>query len=1058
MRKALLLVLLYWGVSLASIAQERVIKGVVSDPTGETLPGVAVVVKGTTLGTVTNLDGQYSLNVNEGDILVFKLIGYSPSEQTVGTQSTIDVTLAEDVEELDEVVVTALGVKRDERSLGYSVQNVSGESMSEVKSSNLVNGLSGKVAGVQVSSSGTMGGSSRIVIRGVNSVTGNNQPLFVVDGVPIDNSSFTTEDQARGGGGYDYGNAAQDINPDDIESMSILKGASAAALYGSRAANGVVMITTKSGKGGKSNKIGVSVFGGVSFESILKLPDYQNSYGGGFDTFQVDANGDEILDANGNPYVQYAVDESWGPKLDGRNVRQWYSFDEWYSDYYEKATPWSANPDNVKDFFELGITSNAGFSTSGSTEKSSFRFSYTNYHVNGVFPNSEMDRNNFNFTGSHSLTDKFKVSVGGNYVTTTALGRPSTGYDGGNVMQQFNQWGQRQWNNDQMKNYKNPDGSQRTWNRKSITDGSPNYTDNPYWIRYENYQDDNRDRFYGNAALNYQITDELSVSAKAMTDFYTDYRRERRAVGSQDISYYSEDVYYVQESNFEGMVRYNKMFDNEFSVNAFIGGNYRINSFRRNYQTTSNGLAVPNLYTTGNSLGPVLTVDDGSDKKVGSIFGSGSFGYRNTYFVDVSLRGDQSSTLPKDNNTYLYPAVSASVVFSELFGIQNSESVSFGKLRLGWAQVGNDTDPYRLKQTYTVDSRGSFAGNPIYYNPNTLNYENLSPEQTTSYEVGLDMRFFKERIGFDFTYYNNVSTDQIIDLPTTVASGFTRQLINAGKMLNRGVELAVNTTPVITESGFTWDLGFNYAKNYNELQELAPGIDNLRLADAPFAVTVNATVGETYGQIKGRTYKYSDEGKKLVTSNGLYAKSDIVNLGSTLPDWTGGITNSFTYKGFALRFLIDMRFGGKIFSTTNMFGKYAGMLEETENPDIRENGIVVEGVKESDPTQANDVRISAIEHYQLNYGFTINSEDVYDASFVKLKEVAFSYKIPSTLTNKIGSYGATLTVTGRNLWIIHSNIPHLDPDFANNAGNVQGLEGGAVPTTKSWGVNLKIDF
>lgn len=1054
MRKALLLALIYWSAVLLSFAQERTMKGVVTDPSGATLPGVAVVVKGTTNGTVTNLDGEYTLNVNEGDVLVYKLIGFASQTRTVGAESSIDITLEEDVEELEEVVVTALGVKRDERSLGYSVQNVSGESMSEVKSTNLVNGLSGKVAGVQVSSSGTMGGSSRIVIRGVNSVTGNNQPLFVVDGVPIDNSSFTTDDQARGSGGYDYGNAAQDINPDDIESMSILKGASAAALYGSRAANGVVMITTKKGKG-KSNRIGVSVFGGVTFDNVLKLPDYQNSYGGGFDTFQVDANGNEIVDQNGNPYVQYAVDESWGPRLNGRNVRQWYSL---YEDSDSVATPWVANPNNVRDFFKTGITSTAGFSTSGSNDNSNFRFGYTNMHVNGVFPNSEMDRNTFSFTGSHDLTEKFTVSVGANYVTTTALGRATTGYDGNNVMQQFNQWGQRQWNNDRMKYYKNADGTQRTWNRRSIDDPTPQYTDNPYWIRHENYQDDDRNRFFGNAALNYQLNDSWSASVKAMTDFYTDYRRERKAVGSQEISYYNEDVYYVQESNFEGMVRYNKTFDNEFSVNAFVGGNFRLNSFRRNYQSTSNGLAVPNLYTTGNSLGPVLTVDDGSDKKVASIFGSGSFGFRNTYFVDLSLRGDQSSTLPKDNNIYLYPAVSASVVFSELFGIENSEKISFGKLRLGWAQVGNDTDPYRLKQTYSVDNRGSFAGNPMYYNPNTLNYENLSPEKTTSYEVGLDMRFFNERVGFDVTYYNNISTDQIIDLPTTVASGFTRQLINAGKMLNRGVELAINTTPVITESGFTWDLGFNYAKNYNELQELAPGIDNLRLANAPFAVTVNATVGETYGQIKGRTYKYSDSGQKLVTDNGLYAKSDIVNLGSTLPDWTGGITNSFQYKGITLRFLIDMRFGGKIFSTTNMFGKYAGMLEETENHEVRANGIIVDGVKESDPSQANDVRISAIEHYQLNYGFTINSEDVYDASFVKLKEVAISYRLPTTWTEKIGSYGATFSVTGRNLWIIHSNVPHLDPDFANNSGNVQGIEGGAVPTTRSLGVNLKIDF
>lgn len=1031
-------------------AQDRIVKGTVSEE-GEGLPGVTVILKGTSQGTITDLDGNYSVKVADDEsVLEYRFVGYKTQSITVGSQSTIDVQMEVDAEQLDEVVVTALGVKRDERSLGYAVQSVSGEEMSEVKSGNMVNGLAGKVSGVQVSSSGSMGGSARIVIRGVNSVTGDNQPLFVIDGVPIDNSNFTTADQARGAGGYDYGNAAQDINPDDIESMSVLKGASAAALYGSRAANGVIMITTKSGKGGKKG-IGVSVNAGVTFDNVFKLPDYQNQYGGGGGGAFPGA-----TDENGFPYAGYNVDESWGPRLDGTLARQWYSFDEWHPDY-GKATPWVAHPDNVKDFFETGVTTNMGVSLSGQTDNSNFRLSYNNMDVKGIFPNSEMQRNNFSLNAGQNLTKKLKVNVGANYVASEAKGRPGTGYDGNNVMQQFNQWGQRQWDVEQMKQYKNPDGTQRTWNRKSATDPRPKYTDNPYWTLYENYQDDDRNRFFGNVGLNYEVSDNISVSAKAMTDFYTDTRRERIAVGSQDISKYSEDIRNVQETNYEAMVRYNKTFENELSLNAFAGGNIRRNTYMRNYQSTSNGLAVPNLYTVANSLGPVQTIDDSSEKQVNSAFASASVGYRNTIFLDGSFRADHSSSLPADENVYFYPAVSSSLVFTELGNLSESSVISFGKVRLGWAKVGNDTDPYRINTVYTADSRGSFGTNPVYYTPNTLNNPNLKSESTHSLEAGLDMRFFSNRIGFDVTVYQNRTFDQILSLPTSASTGYTRQIINGGEMLNQGIELAINATPVASQSGFTWDVGINYAKNYNELVELAEGIENLRLANAPFAVSVNAAVGAAYGQIRGIGYKRDENGNKLVDENGYYIGTDeLVNLGSALPDWTGGITNTFSYKGVSLRTLIDISMGGKMFSTTNMWGKYSGIFEETVANNIREEGIIVDGVTEDG--EKNEKSISANEHFFYNGGYVISEADVYDASYIKLKEVALSYRIPSTFTKRFGIQGATFSAVGRNLLLIHSNVPHLDPEFATNAGNVQGIEGAMTPSTRSWGFNMKLDF
>ncbi|MEH0157616.1 SusC/RagA family TonB-linked outer membrane protein [Limibacter armeniacum] len=1056
MTKRLLLTLaLLPMLFMTAFAQERTVSGVVTD-NGEPLPGVTVILKGTSKGTITGLDGDFKLAVpGPESILEFRFVGYKTKEVAVGNQSALQVPLEVDAEELEEVVVTALGVSRDERSLGYAMQAVGGDELSEVKSTNVVSGLAGKVSGVQINSSSTMGGSSRILIRGANSINGNNQPLFVVDGVPLDNSNFTSSNQERGAGGYDYGNAAQDINPDDIASMSVLKGAAAAALYGSRAANGVIIITTKSGKGRKG--IGVSINAGVTFDNILRLPDYQNSYGGG----GAGAFG-SATDANGNPYASYAVDESWGPKLDGTPARQWYSFDEWHPDYGQ-ATAWEAHPNNVKDFFETGVTTNTNVALSGGNDVSNFRLSYTNMDINGVMPNSEMTRHTVSFNGSTKLTDKFTVSTVANYVSSKALGRPGTGYDGGNVMQQFNQWGQRQWDNEQMKQYKNPDGSQRTWNRRGYDDGRPKYADNPYWTRYENYQDDDRERFFGNFALNYKINENFSVSGKVMTDFYTDSRRERIAVGSVDISKYSEDVRFVKENNYEAMLRYDKTFDSEFSVNAFVGGNIRKQSYKRNYGTTVNGLSVAGLYTLSNSNSPAQLLDDGYTKQVNSAFASTSFGYRNTYFLDATMRVDQSSTLPTDNNTYFYPSVTGSFVFSELEGLNNSSILSFGKLRAGFAEVGNDTDPYNILTTYSADTRGSFGNFPLYTVPNTLNNVDLKPETTRSFEVGVDSRFLNDRIGLDVTYYRNTTFDQILDIATSAASGYSRQYINAGEMLNHGLELMLYGTPVQTASGFKWDVTVNWAKNMNEVVELytdpetGKEITNLRLANAPFAVSVNAFKGESYGQIVGTGYVYDDNGNKVVNEDGTYKVTDgVVNLGSSLAKWTGGINNTFSYKGISLRTLLDVRYGGKVFSTTNMWGKYSGIMEETAANGVRENGLIVEGVNE-DGTP-NTTVIDANTHFFANGGYTIAEADVYDASYVKLKELALSYKLPNKLVSNYGINNVTFSVVGRNLAILYSELPHLDPEVTASAGNIQGIEGAQVPSTRSIGFNVKFDF
>ncbi|BDD05743.1 SusC/RagA family TonB-linked outer membrane protein [Aureibacter tunicatorum] len=1062
MSKNLLLSWIFVLLTVGSTwAQGRTVTGTVKETSGEPLPGVSVVVKGTTNGTITDLEGAFSISIDEPEtaVLVFSFIGLTTQEVTVGNQTKFDVEMTSDVKQLDEVVVTALGVERDERSLGYSAQQLKSEDLTQVRETNIVNSLSGKVAGVQINSNSNMGGSSRILIRGASSITGNNQPLFVVDGVPLDNSNFGTSNQARGAGGYDYGNAAQDINPDDIASMTVLKGAAAAALYGSRASNGVIVITTKSGKGKKG--IGVSVNSGVTFEKVNLLPSYQNEYGGGTsEEFAIDPE-------SGLPVVNFYADQSWGPKLQGQQVVQWHNIYDYEQGLTSQLTtsPWVANPDNVKDFFQTGVTLTNNVAVQGGNDEANFRLSYTNKDITGIFPNSHMSRNTFNFAGSTKLNDKLTVNANGSYVSSRAKGRPGTGYDDGNVMQQFNQWGQRQWSNDLHKNYKNPDGSQRSWNRSSIDNPDLVYSNNPYWVRYENFQDDDRERFFGNVGMNYKITEEISVSAKAMTDFYTDSRRERLAVGSirtdqaQGRGYYSEDVIRVKEDNYEFLTNYNKTFDNEISLNAFVGVNRRTKSYRRNYAETQDGLSVPGLYTLTNSVGSVIPIDDGYDKIVNSVFGSASVGWRNMVFVDATFRNDWSSTLPTEGgqNSFFYPSVTTSFVFSELGSLANSNLLSFGKLRFGWASVGNDTDPYRLAQTYPANPQGGFGGNPIYTTPNTMNNSELKPETTESFELGLDLRFLQDRIGLDATVYSSRSYDQIIPVQTSAASGFVYKYINAGLMTNKGVELMLSGTPIKSSGGFQWDVVVNWAMNRNKVVELEDNLETLRLGTAPFAVTIEAVEGESYATIYGTAYQRDENGNKIVGDDGLYlATEEKVALGSAMADWTGGITNSVSYKGFTLTAVIDGSFGGKIFSTTNMWGRYSGMFEETTANNIRETGIVAAGVKRDG--SVNDINVDAKRYFQHDNGYNIAEADVYDASYIKLREVSLAYKIPNKLISKVGIQDMVFSVVGRNLALLYSEVPHIDPEYAVSSGNVQGLEGAATPMTASWGFNLNFKF
>jgi TonB-linked SusC/RagA family outer membrane protein len=1061
------------------------VKGKVTDAAdGTVLPGVSIIVQGTLTGTVTDVDGKYVLSVPEGyNVLIFSFVGMLTQEVNIDGRTIIDVAMEEDVVGLDEVVVTALGVSREKKSLGYSVQDVSGDEINQARQTNVVNSLSGKVAGVQISSSGNLGGSSRVLIRGANSVTGENQPLFVVDGVPMDNANYSDADTDRGAGGYDYGNMAQDINPDDVASVSVLKGPAATALYGSRASNGVIMITTKSDKSAykdaRKKGIGVTWNSSVTFDRVARLPVFQNSYGGGFsfDTLWYSDHADDpnafpnrtsgfyTGTHNGQPdsydlLAQYAVDESWGPYLDGQKMyRPWYSFESQIPEYYGVNVPWESSEGNVRDFFQTGQTWTNNFAFYGGSDAGFFRLSYTNMKQHGVMPASELTRNTISFTGNTKLGNKLTAFTSINYVLSEATNRPKTGYDGDNVMQQFYQWGQRQWNQEKMEQYwRNADGTHNTWNRTAWNNPFPKYTDNPYWTRYMNYPNDGRDRIYGHVGLTWQIARWVSGTVRYNRDYYTDMREERIAVGSNNISEYARSERTFSESNIEFILKANWKLTSDLNLNVDVGGNQRTNEYRRFEGRTVGGLPIPEFYNLNNSANPASIIDYKEKYRVNSLYARASFDYMSMIYLDLTGRNDWSSTLPEDNNSYFYPSATLSWIFSELAPLQDSKIISFGKVRFGWAQVGSDTDPYRLYGTYR--GKESLGTNPTYTVPNPLNNEDLKPEKTSSWEVGADVRFFLGRLGLDVTYYDMRTEDLIFPVTVTGATGYQSFITNAGEMTNKGWEILL-TANVLEYENFSWNLTLNWAKNKNELVKLIEGVENLRLQNGPFSVSVNATVGQPYGTILGYDYNYID-GQRLVDESGMYATSDdIVPLGSVMPDWTGGISSVFTiFKNWDLYVLFDFRKGGDMFFTSYMWGMYSGMLEETVADNIRTDGIVLEGVME-DPanpgTYIPNTTVLDAESYGLNHYF-VNAMPVFETTYGKLRELSVSYTFPNKWMDKTRIRDLKISLIGRNLWTFATDIRHFDPEWVTNSGNVQGIEGARVPSTTSYGVNLSVNF
>ncbi len=1062
-------------------AQERTVSGrVTSVEDGSGLPGVNVVVKGTTVGTVTDIDGKYSLTVPAGNgTLVFTFIGLTTQEIEIGDRSSIDVPMSQDAKQLNEVVVTALGISREKESIGYAVTQVGGEDLSQVNQTNVVNSLSGRVAGVQVTgASGNMGGSSRVTIRGINSITGNNSPLFVVDGIIINNSDYNSVNTARGAGGYDYGNLAQDINPEDIASVSVLKGPNAAALYGSRGANGVIMITTKKGS---RKGLGVKINSGVSFDKIFILPKYQRLYGGGIAVPDADGGvqGFTQQNINGTDYllVDYATDESWGPRYAGQQVLHWNSFDSWDTQNYLKPREWKAPDNDVRSFFNTGVTVTNNVELTGGDENSGFRLSYTRMDLKGYMPNSKLDRNTINFSGNTKLGKVVEAFTNFNYVKNEATGRPSTGYDDNNIMQKFNQWGQRQLDMEELKAYKNPDGSQRTWNRVSWDDATPNYSDNPYWTRYENYQNDTRNRFYGNVGAQVTLANWLKVKTTVNADYYNLREMERVAIGSQAQPKYYEGLREFLETNAEVLFLFNKKIGQDFDLVGNLGGNRMDQHYSSNLAQTQGGLVLPNFYNLSNAVSGVAVTDYDRRKRINSLYGSFNIGYKNTLYLELMGRNDWSSALTpptggaNSDNSYFYPAVNTSFVFTNMPALNSIGWLNEGKIRAGWAKVGNDTDAYNNNLIYKADLNDdgypyTFGGIPLYGVSNTKNNPDLQPEDITSFEVGTQLGFFDNRVGLDFTYYTKKSTNLILPLQVSGATGVSFVYVNSAEMTNKGFEVMLTGTPVRMENGLQWDIAINWAKNENEITQLYEDLQTYSLTNAPFSVTLNAMVGESYGSIRGTDFLYDSEGNKVVNANGRYRASAIKTIGNILPDWTGGITNTLRFKGIELSALIDIRHGGEFFSTTHMWGTYSGILERTAANNIREDGIVVDGavvqlvngnpvVNEDGTVQTsgpNTTSISAVRWAADHYSGPAK-QNVFDASYVKLREVRLGYTIPSRFTGPIKN--VRVSAYGRNLAIWGSDATDFaDPENTTSSGNVQGIEGGALPSLRTYGFNV----
>ncbi|WP_145672319.1 SusC/RagA family TonB-linked outer membrane protein [Chitinophaga polysaccharea] len=1064
MKKLFTILLVCCTVSLMSVAQSHLLTGKVTGEKGEGLPGVSVQIKNTNKGTSTDPEGHYQLDAGKNDaVLIFRLVGYLTTEISTSGKSSIDVVLKQDTHNLDQVVVTALGISRKERAVGYSVQEVKGSNLTLTKEQNVLGSLSGKIAGVQVvgASGASMGGTQKIKLRGINSINGQEEPLIVVDGTPVSNNNFA------GRNGPDLGNLAQDINPEDIESVNVLKGPAASALYGLRGQYGVILITTRQGSRKGSKKVMVDVNSAFSIEKAGNFMPLQNIYGAGssqqFSTITV--NGQTQLLASG-------TDESWGPKMDGTPVRQMYSFYPADPDY-GKLTPFSPHPDNVKDYFVTGTTFNNNVSMSGSGENTTFRLSFNHTDIKGIEPNTYLKRNNLGFNGSLNLNSKVTVSTSFNYANNKGQ-RPAQGYYNGS--RNFYQWFERSLDMKKLRQYKYPDGTFYHWNHEDVDD--PDFLkkpgsdwNNPYFEAYENLNQDGRDRFFGNVGLTYDVLPGLKVSGAVRADMFTQRIKQRKAYGGRDLNEYYEAEFENKEMNYELLAQYNKTFD-KWSLNANLGANLLTQRYTGIMGRTQGGLSVVNFYNLSASIDRPDVSNYLRRKEVRSEYAAVSLGYDNIYYLDATIRNDISSALPTNHNSYWYPSVSLSVVFSELL---KWEPLSYGKFRIGFAKAGSDLDPYQIYESYLLEAPYKGRDNNPYlpmHLPSTLNNNAIRPSLGNSFETGVDVKMLKNRVGLAFTWYNQQNIDQVLSIPVSGAIGYVSTVINAGNIQNQGVELSLNATPVQTKL-FNWSSVLNFSRNRSLVKKLYPGLNTLQLDANTYSrvsVYLNADVNAAFGTLVGNAYQRDPKtGKILLDAANLPMFKENHNFGSVVPDFTGGWQNTFRIGHFDLSAMIDFQSGGKFFSWTKMLSVKSGQAPETaamndRGKNVRDpladgGGVKVNGIS-SVTGQEVTAYVDAKSYYRTTLGTSIYEEWLYDASYIKLREVRAGYTFTREAHRHLPFNSINVALIARNPVMIYQQAPKgLDPsELSTGRSSISWLETGQLASTRSFGINLNISL
>ncbi|MDR1402842.1 MAG: SusC/RagA family TonB-linked outer membrane protein [Tannerellaceae bacterium] len=1009
-----------------TLQQSGKITGTIEDAFGPVV-GASILIKGTTHGTITNMDGGFELDgLKSGDVIVVSYIGYISQEIVYTGQATLSVKLAEDAQKLDEVVVTALGIKREKKALGYAMQEVKGDQLTETRNVNVANALAGKIAGVQINQSSTgVGGGTRIVIRGNNSIAGNNQPLVVVDGVPIDNFSSDTREY-WGNSNIDKGSGISDISPDDIASMSVLKGPAAAALYGSRAGNGVVMITTKTGGTGKG--LGISLNTNLTFESPMMTPDFQNLYGQGSNN------------VFGNDQVG-----SWGPKMDG-------SAQEMALGSFSYA----ARDNNLyKDFLRTGTSWTNSVELGKSTKDMTFRASVTRLDNQSVVPNSGIERTSINLRTTTKLADWLSADFKINYVNSRANNRVAVAADPNNVFYDYltmpRSVGFSDWNAYRDNDWKREDGKPAAW--KVVHNTAPN---NPYWATERNLNSDKRDRYIGFAAFDFKFTNWLSLKLRTGMDNYSFLYDWTRATGNP--YWETNGSYRVQTERFKEL-NSDFLFAaqgnwNKLSIAGTAGGNIMYRSTSKN-NDWSGELVIPDFYAINN--GKIHSGEFTKKRKqINSLYATASFSWDSYLYLDVTGRNDWSSTLPENNNSYFYPSAGGSWIFTQMMhnAGYNMGPLNFGKLRVSWAQVGNDTDPYMLRDYYslTYDIKGGVFNAS---NKDWIANPNLKNEIIESWELGLELRGFENRVGLDVSYYKKNAKNQILKTSVPAATGYSYKLINAGNIENKGLEIALNATPVKTSNGFTWETLVNWSKNKNKIIKLTEGTDRQIISDGTGVnfMQIVAEVGGAYGDMYGTAYERDASGQIVIGDNGLPVQAaSMQKLGNNQPEWMLGWWNNFSYKNVTFGFLFDLNYGGDIYMGSIQQGTRWGNLKMTLDG---RDGMVAPGVTKDGVQNAKEV--TSQQYWTGIAGIT--EAFIYDATNARLREVNLGYSLPGTLLAKTPFASVKASLVARNLFMIYHKTKKFDPESGfSNSSSVQGIEFASMPTMRSIGFNVNVTF